>query len=112
VKIPPKKIVQRKMPGKKFVQPLRQRKKIRASKQQSVNTPPPPLFHPLRKSMFNNRFRTTFLVTPTPRKNVYKPSLYDICLEYSIKDVKFIFIYFLKQVNKSKNFPAKTYGCQ
>jgi hypothetical protein len=27
VKIPPKKFVQRKMPGKKFAQPLRQRKK-------------------------------------------------------------------------------------
>ena len=26
------------MPGKKFVQPLRQRKKIRASKQQSTNS--------------------------------------------------------------------------
>ena len=49
--------------------------------------------------MFNNRFRTTFSVTPTPRINAYIPSLYDICLEYGIKDVKFIFIYFLKQVN-------------
>ena len=38
MKIPPKKLVQRKMPGKKFVQPLRQRKKIRASKQQSTNS--------------------------------------------------------------------------
>jgi hypothetical protein len=38
VKIPPQKFVQRKMPGKKFVQPLRQRKKIRASKQQSTNS--------------------------------------------------------------------------
>jgi hypothetical protein len=38
VKIPPKKFVQRKMAGKKFVQPLRQRKKIRASKQQSTNS--------------------------------------------------------------------------
>jgi hypothetical protein len=38
VKIPPKKFVQRKMPGKKFVQALRQRKKIRASKQQSRNS--------------------------------------------------------------------------
>jgi hypothetical protein len=33
VKIPPKKFVQRKMPGKKFVQPLRQRKK-----QQTANS--------------------------------------------------------------------------
>jgi hypothetical protein len=48
----------------------------------------------LRKSMFNNRFRTTFSVTATPRKNAYKPSLYDICLEYGIKDVKFIFLIF------------------
>ena len=40
--------------------------------------------------MFNNRFRSTFSVTPTPRKNAYKPSLYAICLEYDIiKDVKF-----------------------
>ena len=62
--------------------------------------------------MFNNRFRTTFSVTPTRRRKVYKPSLYDIYLEYGIKDVKFIIIYFLKQVNKSKHFPAKTYGCQ
>jgi hypothetical protein len=31
-----------------------------------------------------------FFGTPTPRKNAYKPSLYDICLEYGIKDVKFI----------------------
>jgi hypothetical protein len=37
VKIPKKKFVQRKMPGKKFAQPLRQRKKNRASKQQSAN---------------------------------------------------------------------------
>jgi hypothetical protein len=59
--------------------------------------------------MFNNRFKTTFLEIPTPRKNAYKPSLYDICLEYDIKDVKFIFIYFLKQVNKSKNFPSKKF---
>jgi hypothetical protein len=57
--------------------------------------------------MFNNRFRTRLnSVTPTHRKNAYKPSLYDICLEYGIKDIKFIFIYFLKQVNKSKHFPA------
>jgi hypothetical protein len=61
--------------------------------------------------MFNNPFRTIF-GNPHPQKNAYKPSLYDICLQYGIKDVKFIFIYFLKQVNKSKNFPAKTYGCQ
>ena len=54
--------------------------------------------------MFNNRFRTTFSVTPTLRKNVYKPSLYDICLEYGIKDVKFIFIYLLKQVKQIKKF--------
>jgi hypothetical protein len=47
--------------------------------------------------MFNNRFRTTFSVIPTPRKNAYKPSLYDICLEYGIKDVKIIFIYFLNK---------------
>jgi hypothetical protein len=33
-----KKFVQRKMPGKKFAQPLRQRKKIRASEQQSANS--------------------------------------------------------------------------
>jgi hypothetical protein len=38
VKIPTKNFVQRKMPGKKFAQPLRQRKKIRASKQQSANS--------------------------------------------------------------------------
>ena len=38
VKIPPKKFVQRKMPGKKFMQPLCQRKKIHASKQQSTNS--------------------------------------------------------------------------
>jgi hypothetical protein len=38
VKIPPKKFVQRKMPGKKFAQPIRQRKKNRASKQQSANS--------------------------------------------------------------------------
>jgi hypothetical protein len=38
VKIPPKKFVQRNWSGKKFVQPLRQRKKIRASKQQSTNS--------------------------------------------------------------------------
>jgi hypothetical protein len=38
VKIPPKKFVQRKMPGKKIVQPLRQRKKICASKQRSTNS--------------------------------------------------------------------------
>jgi hypothetical protein len=38
VKIPPKKFVQRKIPGKQFVQPLRQREKIRASKQQSTNS--------------------------------------------------------------------------
>ena len=53
--------------------------------------------------MFKNRFRTTFSVTPTPRKNAYKPSLYDICLEYGIKDVKFIFILFFetsKQIKK------------
>ena len=37
--------------------------------------------------MFNDRFITTFSVTTTPRKNAYKPSLYDICLEYGIKDV-------------------------
>jgi hypothetical protein len=30
--------VQRKIPGKKFAQPLRQRKKNRASKQQSANS--------------------------------------------------------------------------
>ena len=39
MKIPPKKFVQRKMPGKKFAQPLRQRNKIsciRASKVQIV----------------------------------------------------------------------------
>jgi hypothetical protein len=38
VKIPKKKFVQRKMPGKKFVQPLHQRKRNRASKQQSANS--------------------------------------------------------------------------
>jgi hypothetical protein len=38
VKIPPKKFVQRKMPGKNFMQPLRQRKKICASEQQSTNS--------------------------------------------------------------------------
>jgi hypothetical protein len=32
------KIKKRKMPGKKFVQPLHQRKKIHASKQQSTNS--------------------------------------------------------------------------
>jgi hypothetical protein len=38
--------------------------------------------------MFNNRgFRTTFSVTAIPRKNAYKRSLYDICLEYGIKDI-------------------------
>jgi hypothetical protein len=36
MKIPPKKFVQRKMPGKKFAWPLRQRKKNRASKVQIV----------------------------------------------------------------------------
>jgi hypothetical protein len=36
--IPFMKKTQRKMPGKKFVQPLRQRKKNRASKQQSANS--------------------------------------------------------------------------
>ena len=35
--IPPKKFVQRKTPGKKFAQPIRQRKKNCASKQQSAN---------------------------------------------------------------------------
>jgi hypothetical protein len=34
----PKKFVQRKIPGKKFAQPLRERKKNRASKQQSANS--------------------------------------------------------------------------
>jgi hypothetical protein len=34
----PQKFVQRKMLGKKFAQPLRQRKKNRASKQQSANS--------------------------------------------------------------------------
>jgi hypothetical protein len=50
--------------------------------------------------MFNNRFRTTFSVAPTPRKNAYKPSLYDICLEYGIKDVKFILFFESKQIKK------------
>jgi hypothetical protein len=71
VKIPPKKFLQRKMPGKKFVQPLRQRKKIRASKQQSTNsleifvpqkfyTPPPPGISngpPLTTWVVNNAFQ-------------------------------------------------------
>jgi hypothetical protein len=58
--------------------------------------------------MFNSRFRTTFSPVTPPQKNVYKPSLYDICLEYGIKTLNSsLFIFLNKYKTNQKIFPPK-----